>query len=100
MTECSPVNFQSSQNDDEDTLDVTVGKICDHWEAKVVDPKGKAVPFGEPGELWVRGYGTMLGYWQDANANANTLTPEGWLKTGYAKILLQNPSRGGIKIYF
>jgi medium-chain acyl-CoA ligase, mitochondrial len=78
------VNFQSSQNDDEDTLDVTVGKICDHWEAKVVDSKGKAVPFGEPGELWVRGYGTMLGYWQDANANANTLTPEGWLKTGYA----------------
>ncbi|XP_059469903.1 medium-chain acyl-CoA ligase ACSF2, mitochondrial isoform X2 [Neocloeon triangulifer] len=82
MTECSPVNFQSSSTDPQDTFDVSVGKLCDHWEAKVVDLNGKMVPFGSPGELWVRGYGTMLGYWQDERATNEALRPDGWLRTG------------------
>jgi fatty-acyl-CoA synthase len=37
---------------------------------------------GQPGELWARGYFTMLGYWDNPAATAETLLPDGWLRTG------------------
>ena len=37
---------------------------------------------GEPGELMARGPSVMQGYWNDAAATAETLTADGWLRTG------------------
>ena len=34
------------------------------------------------GELWVRGPNVMKGYWRNAEATRQTLTQNGWLKTG------------------
>lgn len=34
------------------------------------------------GELWCRGPNIMKGYWRNPKATAETLTPDGWLKTG------------------
>lgn len=34
----------------------------------------QVLPSGETGELCVRGYSTMLGYWNDAQATAKSLT--------------------------
>lgn len=34
------------------------------------------------GELWCRGLNIMKGYWQNPQATANTLTEDGWLRTG------------------
>lgn len=34
------------------------------------------------GELWVRGPNIMKGYWHNPTATAETLTSDGWLKTG------------------
>lgn len=34
------------------------------------------------GELWCRGPNVMKGYWRNPKATAQTLTPDGWLKTG------------------
>ena len=46
----------------------------------VVD--GVAVPPGEPGEIVVRGYTVMSGYWHDEEATAEAIDAEGWLHTG------------------
>lgn len=49
----------------------SVGKLYPEQEAKVVD-----------GELWFRGDNVFLGYYGDPEKTAETLTPDGWVKTG------------------
>lgn len=49
-------------------------------ECKLVDPEtGKEVPFGEPGEIVMRGPQFMKGYWPDPGSG---LTEDGWLHSG------------------
>lgn len=49
----------------------SVGKLYPEQEAKVVD-----------GELWFRGDNVFLGYYGDPEKTAETLTEDGWIKTG------------------
>jgi 3-isopropylmalate/(R)-2-methylmalate dehydratase small subunit len=51
-------------------------------EVRVVDEQGRTVPPGEEGEILVRGYNVMQGYWQDPGATAQVLDQQGWLHTG------------------
>ena len=39
---------------------------------------------GEVGEIWVHGRNNMKGYWKNPKATAETITADGWLKTGDA----------------
>lgn len=39
---------------------------------------------GEYGELCVRGYGVMLGYWEDEEKTKSAIDAGGWLHTGLA----------------
>ena len=41
----------------------------------------------EYGELWTRSHQNMAGYWRNERATAETITPEGWLRTGDAGFL-------------
>ncbi len=81
MTETSPVSFQSSTDDPLERRVATVGRIQPHLEAKVVDGDGRTLPVGQPGELWVRGYSVMQGYWGDAQRTAEAVV-DGWMRTG------------------
>jgi len=82
MTETSPVSFQSSCNDPVDRRVSTVGRIQPHVECKVVDADGSTVARGEKGELLVRGYSVMQGYWGDAERTAEAIDAGGWMHTG------------------
>jgi fatty-acyl-CoA synthase len=82
MTETSPVSFQSSTSDPLERRVATVGRIQPRLEAKVVDPAtGQVVPVGEKGELLVRGYSVMQGYWGNAARTAEAVR-DGWMFTG------------------
>ncbi|WP_238077205.1 AMP-binding protein, partial [Rhodococcus erythropolis] len=63
MTETAPVSAQSSTSDSVEQRVGTVGRVHPHLEIKIVDEQGKVVPRGQLGELCVRGYSVMLGYW-------------------------------------
>ena len=82
MTETSPVSFQSSCDDPVDRRVSTVGRIQPHVECKVVDADGSIVARGEKGELLVRGYSVMQGYWGDAERTAEAIDAGGWMHTG------------------
>jgi fatty-acyl-CoA synthase len=82
MTETSPVSFQSSTADPLQRRVSTVGRILPALEAKVVDPaSGAVLPVGEKGELLVRGYSVMRGYWGD-EARTGEAIRDGWMHTG------------------
>lgn len=60
-----------------------VGELNPNVEGKIVDVvSGSEVPRGQRGELWVRGPTVMKGYWGKPDATKETVTEDGWLKTG------------------
>ncbi|XP_050318965.1 medium-chain acyl-CoA ligase ACSF2, mitochondrial-like [Bactrocera neohumeralis] len=87
LTETTAVIFQSRAGDKIEHILNTVGHLLEHIEAKVVDAEGHIVQFGEPGELYVRGYATMLEYYDDAEKTKETIGNDKWLKTGDQFIL-------------
>jgi fatty-acyl-CoA synthase len=83
QTECSPVLTNSFPSDSAEDKGQTVGKPLPHTEIRIVDPTSlETVPVGASGELWARGYFTMLGYFDMPDATAKALTAEGWVRTG------------------
>lgn len=42
----------------------------------------KEVPQGEQGELWIKGPNIFKGYYQNPKATAESITHDGWYKTG------------------
>nr|WP_197518563.1 AMP-binding protein [Mycobacterium sp. ACS1612] len=83
QTECSPVLTNTFPSDSAADKGSTVGKALPHTEIRIVDPASReTVPIGCPGELWARGYFTMLGYFNMPEVTAKTLTSDGWVQTG------------------
>ncbi len=74
MTETAPLSTQTAPDDPLDKRVRTVGRVHPHVEIKVVDPEtGEIVPRGMPGEQCTRGYGVMLGYWNDPKATRRAI---------------------------
>ena len=81
MTETSPVSFQCFVDDPIEQRVATVGRILPHLEAKVVDGEGAIAPVGESGELCIRGYSVMRGYWNDEERTRESIVG-GWMHSG------------------
>jgi fatty-acyl-CoA synthase len=82
MTETSPVSFQTTPDDPIERRVASVGRVHPHLEVKIIDPEGRVVPPGVPGELCTRGYSVMLGYWDDAERTRAVIDAPGWMHTG------------------
>lgn len=82
LTETSPVITLCAKHDTLENRTQTIGKVLEHMEVKIVDNEGKLCPINEPGELLVRGYNTMIGYWDEKDKTDETFTPDRFLKTG------------------
>jgi 4-coumarate--CoA ligase len=80
MTEMSPISHMTVAGH---VRHGSSGQAVPSTECRIVDPATLAdMPPGEEGELWVRGPQVMKGYLNNPEATAETLTPEGWLRTG------------------
>ncbi len=82
LTEASPSVTITRFDDGPITAVETVGRPHPGVELKTIDPQGNTLPLGDEGELCVRGYNVMLGYWDDPEATAQVLDADGWLRTG------------------
>ncbi|GAA3007740.1 class I adenylate-forming enzyme family protein [Microbacterium aurantiacum] len=60
----------------------TVGRPQAGMQLRIVDGHGAVVPTGEVGDIETRGACVMRGYWRDDAATAQSLTEDGWLRTG------------------
>ena len=82
MTETSPVSFQSSTTDPLERRVSTVGRIQPHLRGQGRRCGSRhVVPVGQTGELWVRGYSVMQGYWGDDERTREAVV-DGWMRTG------------------
>ncbi|KXF54694.1 AMP-binding protein [Rhodococcus sp. SC4] len=83
MTETSPASTQTWVDDSLDRRVSTVGRAHPHVEVKVVDPAtGETVPRGRSGELCIRGYSVMLGYWNEPERTTKAIDADGWIHSG------------------
>lgn len=104
MTETGPLSTQTLTDDPIDLRVGTVGRALPHTEIKIVDEEDLIVPVGEPGELCVRGYNVMRGYWGDGGqprwmytGDIATMDENGYFRiVGRSKDML---IRGGENIY-
>jgi HIP---CoA ligase len=72
---------------DAQTIATTVGRAIAGTEVVVADPQGRPRPAGESGEVLVRGYNVMLGYFDDPAATTAAIDSDGWLHTGDVGVL-------------
>lgn len=91
MTETSPISLQSLHDDENEIRVSTVGTVHPHVEIKVIDPgSGRTLPYGQPGELCIRGYSVMRGYWRNPEATARAIDEAGWMHSGDLAIMTPN----------
>jgi acyl-CoA synthetase (AMP-forming)/AMP-acid ligase II len=82
-------------DDDPETIATTSGRAIPDVEVLVVDEHGSELPRGEAGEVVVRGYNVMRGYFDDPEETAATIDADGWLHTGDIGIM---DERGYLRI--
>ena len=60
----------------------SVGRVLDDVEVRIVDPLGSELIPGEIGEVQLRTYRAMDGYWGSEEKTRVTIDSEGWVHTG------------------
>ena len=82
LTESCGVVTMCRSDDTPEIIATTSGRAIPDLEVKIIDSDGVEVPSGDAGEIVVRGYPVMLGYFGSEDETMATIDAEGWLHTG------------------
>jgi acyl-CoA synthetase (AMP-forming)/AMP-acid ligase II len=82
LTESTAVGSRCYWFDDFETMSTTSGRPVPGIEMRIVDDGGRELPPGSQGEVVIRGYNVMAGYFEDPGATAEAISGDGWLHTG------------------
>ena len=88
----------------------SVGRVLPTADIVVMDERGREVPAGEPGELWIAGAVTVPGYWDNEAATADNFAGGYWKSgdvgsidaDGFVRVFDRYKdmiNRGGFKVY-
>ncbi len=95
LTESCGVVTMCRLDDDAETIATTSGRAIPDVEVRIVDADGKPMPPNQPGEIVVRGYNVMKGYFDAPEETTEAIDEDGWLHTGDVGTL---DERGYIRI--
>jgi acyl-CoA synthetase (AMP-forming)/AMP-acid ligase II len=95
LTESCGVVTMCRLDDDAETIATTSGRAIPGVEVRIVDSDGNSRPANEPGEIVVRGYNVMKGYFDAGEETKKAIDEDGWLHTGDIGTM---DERGYIKI--
>ncbi len=95
LTETTGTTTMCRHDDDPETIASWSGRALPDTEVRVVDDDGNEVPRMQPGEVVVRGYNVMRGYYDEPEETAATIDGDGWLHTGDIAVM---DDRGYVRI--
>ena len=84
MTETTGAGTTLAPAEHRGALMRSCGRPWPTLEARIADEDGATLGAGEIGEIELRGPIIMAGYWNRPEATAETIRPDGWLRTGDA----------------
>lgn len=82
LTEACGIATVCRADDPAETISTTSGRAIPGVEVRIVDDEQNELPPGEAGEVVIRGYNVMLGYFESPEQTAETIDADGWLHTG------------------
>lgn len=83
LTEAGGVIAFHAPDDPPELLAETCGRPFDGIEVRIADPDTlQVLPVGARGEIWIRGPTNFSGYYKDPQKTAQTVTADGFLRTG------------------
>lgn len=82
LTECGGLATLCDPQDAAEVIAGTSGRPLPGTEVSIRDPENRTLAQGETGEICLRGFHIMQGYFQDPAATAEAIDADGWLHTG------------------
>jgi acyl-CoA synthetase (AMP-forming)/AMP-acid ligase II len=95
LTESCGFATSCHSDDSDEIIANTSGRAVEGTEVVIAGQNGDLLGPGEPGEVLVRGYNVMSGYYENPAATAVAIDANGWLHTGDVGVL---DERGNLKI--
>jgi acyl-CoA synthetase (AMP-forming)/AMP-acid ligase II len=95
LTECTGVATMCRSDDDPETIASTCGRAIADVEVRVAGADGAELARGTAGEVLIRGYNVMRGYFEDPEATGRAIDADGWLHTGDVGVM---DERGYLRI--
>ena len=89
LTECGGLATICDPTEAAHTIASTSGRAIAGTQVSIRDPHNVALAADQPGEICLRGFHVMQGYFEDPEATAQTIDSEGWLHTGDIGVLDQ-----------